>query len=98
MMPANMIDRTSVRIGALAGEHAEKLREHFSGPARESLDRLLADAATVEIRALAGEDVTTARLAIEASVANLAREQRAVVVAEGRALALKAVWAVLMMG
>jgi hypothetical protein len=51
---------------------------------------LLSEAAEVAIRKAAGEDVALAEAALESSTTSLGREKQAMIVAEGKALALRA--------
>lgn len=83
------------KIEELAREHAEGLRSHFREESRPHVARVLADAAVVATRAAAGEDVTTATMALEVSAAAIAREEMAIVTLEGRTLALRAALAVI---
>lgn len=75
---------------SLGSTEAEKLAERFSATTRPHLARILVDAASVEIRRASGEDVTTAAIAVEASLANLALEEKSLAIAAGRDLALRA--------
>lgn len=84
------------QVKAMAGESAQALQGHLDERLRPHAARILAESAAVAIRAAAGEDVTTARMALEASTASLAREAKAVVALEGRNLALRAAWALLL--
>ena len=88
-----MSDKTSklmAEVKALAQQSADRISEQFEVSVRPRLARMLIESAAVAVRAAAGEDVTTATLALEASVTSIAREQKAVVVLEGRTLALQA--------
>jgi len=86
-------DKTSklmAQVKEMAQASAERVSEQFDLSIRPRLARILIESAAVAVRAAAGEDVTTATLALEASVTSLAREQKAIVVLEGRTLALNA--------
>jgi hypothetical protein len=74
----------------LAQQSAQEIAHHYDASLRPHLARILVDAAAVEIRAASGEDVTTARAAVESSVANLAVEQKNIAVATARDLAFRA--------
>jgi hypothetical protein len=73
-----------------AAEHAERIRGRWSERTEPHARRILADSAVVAIRAVAGEDVTTATQALELSMTSLAREEKAFLLLEGRAVALRA--------
>lgn len=77
-------------LKALAKSHAARLEGHWSDEARPHAARLLTEAATVAVRAAAGEDVSIAQIALDASIKNLARAEQAVLQLEGRQLALSA--------
>lgn len=74
----------------LAAEHADRIEQRFSEHARPRARRILSEGAVVAIRAVAGEDVETATIALESSLASLAREEKAILTLESRQVALKA--------
>lgn len=82
-------------VRQLAGKHADQLTSYFDETTRPRLAQMLRESAAVAVRAAAGEDVTTATIALEASTANLARTQKSIVELQGRELALKAAWTIL---
>ena len=71
------------RLGA-TGEHA-RLRSA----------EILNAAAAVSVMELAGENTTTARLALDSSTKSLSREAIATATKEGRELALRAAWSLI---
>ncbi len=90
-VPQTLLDELR-QLGETA---AAQLVSHYGSELRPRLSALLVDAATVEMRRAAGEDVTTARIAIEASLANLALEQRERVQAKAKDIAFKAAIAII---
>jgi Flp pilus assembly CpaF family ATPase len=78
-------------IKKLASEAGAKASDRYRTVTAPRLTALLEASAIVAIRAATGEDVTTATTAIEASLANIAREERALILQDGRELALRAV-------
>jgi hypothetical protein len=74
----------------LAEEAAANLIGDF-GDARVRLAQVLQDIAVVEILAASGQDVETARIALNASILNIPREKHGHAVVEGRNLAFRAV-------
>lgn len=83
-------DRVLEEVGRLAAAAAQEVEDTWQAELRPQLARLLAQSATVAIRAAAGEDVTTAKLALDASLKNLTRAQQSIVALQGRVLALRA--------
>ncbi len=79
----------------MADGYARGVSKYFSEHTKPTLNRILVDAAAVSIRTLAGEDTTTAQLAVTASLASLAREEKSYVIAHGRQLAMDAAIALL---
>lgn len=75
---------------AEAEKEAAALRDHYNESLRPHLHRILTDAAVVEVRRTTGEDVTTAEIAIKASLANLALEQQVVLQKRARDIAFRA--------
>lgn len=86
----NGIDKLVAEARIMAREASEAMAERYATETRPRLAFLMECAAAVAIRAAAGEDVTTATTALEASVANIAREERAQLILDGRQLALRA--------
>lgn len=80
---------------ALGDAEAKKLAERFSATTRPHLARILTDAAATEIRRASGEDVTTAAIAVEASMANLVMEEKLIATAAARDLAFRAALALI---
>lgn len=70
----------------LATEKASQMDWRFGAETRPRIAQLLAEYAIIEARSAAGEDVNTARVAIEASFANLTLEERSRIVVHGRDL------------
>jgi hypothetical protein len=79
----------------LAAEHVARVAGHFHETLRPQMARVLMESAAVAVRAAFGEDVTTATIALNNSVAQLTREQQALVEKEGRDLALRAALALI---
>lgn len=88
-------DRVLDEIRKLASARVDALQDVWDDDVRPHVARLLTESATMTVRAAAGEDVTTARIALDASARNLAREQRARLELEARQLALQAALAVI---
>lgn len=84
--PAGLLEE----VRALADEHAERLKDHWDEQTRPHAARMLIESATVAVRAGAGEDVSVAQIALDASIKNLGRTQQSIVQLEGRQLALRA--------
>lgn len=74
----------------LANDAGDEIAEHYHAELRPHLARILTDAAAVEIRRASGEDVTTAEIAVKASLSNLTLEQADVALAAARRLAFRA--------
>jgi len=83
------------QILSMADAEVKDFRAHYAATLQPHLSRMLVDATIVEIRRAAGEDVTTAATAVEASLANLALEQRELMRARAKAFALKAALALI---
>jgi hypothetical protein len=79
----------------IAQKQADRLTAQWETSLRPHGRRLLLEAAAVGIRTAAGEDTTTAVLALEASTKNLAREQKSMIELQGREIALQAAWLLL---
>jgi len=75
---------------SLADESGKRIANHYNAELRPHLARMLTDAAAVEIRKATGEDVTTAEIAVRASLSNLTLEQGNLLRAEARDLAFRA--------
>lgn len=75
--------------------HAAAIGDRFRAETRPRLVQLLTDASILAVRKASGEDTTTAEIALEASIASVAREERSVLQLEARTLALNAALAVL---
>ena len=71
----------------LATEKAAEIDKRFRAETRPRIARLLAEGLIVEARRAAGEDVTTARLALEASAANITLEEQGEIHLASRELA-----------
>lgn len=78
-----------------ASAFADNVSSVLTGELKVRSAELLADAAILSARTIAGENTTTAQIALNASMQNLAREAQAVVVKEGRDLALRTAWSLL---
>lgn len=76
-------------------ESARRLEGHYSASTRPHLARMLFDAAMTMARKASGADTATAEVAIAASMANLALEQKNILQEEARDLALRAALAVI---
>lgn len=81
-------------IRKLAEDHARSISTRFEVQTRPRLAQLLNDYAIVAVREAGGEDVTTARIALENSSAQLLRGEKATLELEARTLALRSVFAV----
>lgn len=86
----NAIDQIKADLRPIAEEAAANLIGEF-GDARARLAQVLQDAAVVEILAVSGQDVETARIALNASMLNIPREKHAHAIVEGRNVAFRAV-------
>lgn len=84
------VDRVADAAKDLSREAMERIEHRLSAEAKPKARRILAEWAIVSIRAAAGEDVTTATTALQASTANLARAEKSFLEAEARILALRA--------
>lgn len=90
-MKANLGDE----LQRLAKDAAKRLEGRVDERLRPRLTQLLQDQAMTFARKAAGEDVTTAEIALESSFLSVAREERAVIQAEAKELALQALATVL---
>ena len=90
------IESVIAAVESLASASAVRMGQHYNVSVQPRIARLLADTAVVAIRAASGEDVETARIALEASTKNIAREEKATLALEGRDLALRAVLGILL--
>jgi len=88
-------DRVLERIQQMVAQSAASLSDGFHDGTRQRLQEVLEQSAAVAVRAAAGEDVGLAAAALEASLAAIGREQQTVILAEGRALAMRAALAVI---
>lgn len=84
------LDRLLAELRQMADGAAGAASLRFRDETRPRLAQLLLDAASVQVRAAAGQDVTTATIALEASMANLLLEERTVLQTAARDLALRA--------
>lgn len=84
------VDRVNETVHDFARDSLERIERQLSDKAKPMARRILAEWAIVSIRAAAGEDVTTATVALKASTANLARAEKSFLEAEARMLALRA--------
>lgn len=84
------VEKLIGEVAAMTKAAAGKAEHRYKAETKPRLELLLQAAAVVEIRALSGEDVTTARTALESSTLSLAREERAHLILDGRELALSA--------
>lgn len=78
------------RLHALAGTSAREIEAHYAAHLRPRLAAMLIDAAVVEIDKASGRDVAISEAALAAEAANLALEQRDILVQKARALAFNA--------
>lgn len=85
------VDKLLADVKALAEKAAEQVSDRFENDTRPRLAQLLEDSVAVQIRFAAGEGIITARTALEASLANLTREERAVLAHHARDVAFRAV-------
>lgn len=85
----SVAEKMAAAIAEQAEAAAANLSGHFSESMRPRLARILAESATVALRAASGEDVSTATIALESSLRSIGREQGAILVLEGRTLALR---------
>lgn len=88
-------DSVGDELRRMVQAHAAAIGDRFRAETRPRLMQLLTDAATLAIRKSSGQDTTTAEIALEASIASVAREERSVLQLEARTLALNAALAVL---
>jgi hypothetical protein len=86
----NVGERMAAEIAAQAEQAAANLSGHFSDSVRPRLARILQESAEVALRAASGQDVGTATIALDSSLRSIGREQGAILVMEGRTLALRA--------
>jgi len=86
----NKVDDLVVLIAQQAEAAAASVASNFDESVRPRLADILASSAAMAIRAAAGEDVTTTAIALESRLRSLGREQQALVILEGRNLALSA--------
>lgn len=84
------LDRLLAELRDMADGAAGAASLRFRDETRPRLAQLLIDTASVQVRAAAGEDTTTAAIALEASTANLLLEERTVLQTAARDLALRA--------
>jgi hypothetical protein len=85
------VDKALDELRRMIGEAGDRISDRYENTTRPRLAALLEASAIVAIRTAAGEDTTTARIALESSILNLTREERALVVQDGREFALRAV-------
>jgi len=67
------------QVETVASEAAKNLAVNFSEKLRPRLAKIFIDVALTQARKIAGEDTTTAEIALEASMANIARHERLLV-------------------
>ena len=82
-------------LSRLVQSHADSIGDRFRESTSPRLRQLMVDAALVAIRKSSGMDTTTSEIALEASLASITREERAVLTLEARTLALNAALAVI---
>lgn len=87
------LEKLLTEVRAMAAQTAEQVSDRFEMQTRPRLAQLFEDHAVVNIRFAAGEGVITARTALEASMANLTREEKAVLQHHARDVAFRAVLA-----
>lgn len=63
-------------VASVAKEAARTLAGNFSEKLRPRLAQIFIDTALVQARKMAGKDVVTAEIALESSIANIARHER----------------------
>ena len=93
-----MTPRLLDELRAEALRTGKGIESRFRTETRPRIAALLVDAGLVEIRRTAGEDVASAECAIEASLANLALEERTALQAEVRDMVFRALVAVVRVG
>jgi hypothetical protein len=91
----NTFDKLIAQVTALTRDHAQSISVRFAVQTRPRIAALLNDYAIVALREAAGQDVTTARIALANSSAQLLREEQATLELEARTLALRAAFAVI---
>lgn len=87
-------DKLLAEIQQQARAGAFRVASHFGEVTRPRVARLLEESALVAVRKAAGQDTTTAEVALEASLANLTLEEKSVVQIEARDVAFRALVAV----
>jgi hypothetical protein len=82
-------------VRRLAAEHAGRVSGRFKNETKPRVALLLLEASALAVREAAGEDTTTASIALRNSAAQLAREEMSDLQFEARGLALRAALAVI---
>lgn len=82
------LDNVIEEIKAKAADHLDGLDDLLNDELKPRAVELMQESAIVAVRAAAGEDVTTARIAIESSTRNLARHAKAELQLRARDLAI----------
>lgn len=88
------INKLISTLEELASPTASKIASRFSEQTRPRVALLLIDAGSIAARKAIGQDTTTAEIALEASFANIALEERTVLQIESRDMLIRALFMV----